>query len=139
VIKEMNRDEAMALLGEQRVGRLGCALRDEPYVVPINYLLEGESLYFHSLPGRKVRTLRANPRACLQVDEVRDAYHWRSVIAFGAYDEIEDPRERERILGAMFQRLPQMTPVESRMTKGQSEAVVFRLVIEQLTGVIEDW
>jgi uncharacterized protein len=139
VIKEMNHDEAMALLGEQRVGRLGCCLDGEPYVVPVNYLLEGESLYVHSLPGRKVTTLRANPRACLQVDEVKDAYHWRSVIAFGCYDEVEGQEERERIMGALFKRLPQLTPVESQMTKGSSEAVVFRLVIEQVTGVIEDW
>ena len=59
-------------------------------MVPINYVLDGESIYVHSLPGRKLEALRANPRACLQVDEVNDPYHWRSAIAFGDYEEVTD-------------------------------------------------
>ena len=58
-----------------------------------------------SLPGRKVSALRTNTRACLQVDEVVDEYHWRSAVAFGVYREINAGPERDRavrlLLGAL--------------------------------------
>lgn len=139
MVNELGDREARALLREQRTGRLGCCDGGGPYVVPVNYLFEGDSVYIHSLPGRKVMALRANPRACLQVDEIRDDYHWRSVIAFGRYEEISDAGERERVLADLFKRLPHLTPVESRMKKGLSETIVFRLRIERITGVYEDW
>ena len=83
--------------------------------------------------------MRQAPQICLQVDEVKDDYNWRSVIAFGEYEEVTEPAERERLMGAMFQRLPHLTPVESRMTEGQAEVIVFRLRIDRLTGVSEHW
>src|SRR5262245_1384454 len=43
-------------------------------VVPVNYLFDGEFIYIHSLPGRKIDVLRANPNACMQVDAVEDSY-----------------------------------------------------------------
>ena len=122
-----------------RLGRLGCSLNDEPYVVPVNYWYEGDSVFIHSLPGRKLEMLRANLHACLQVDEISDAYHWRSVIAFGHYEEVTEPAERERVLSELFKRLPHLSPVESRMTKGIDQTVVFRLRLARVTGVAEDW
>ncbi len=122
-----------------KLGRLGCIADGEPYVVPINYLFDGENIYVHSLGGRKIDALRANPRACLQVDEIEDAYHWRSVIAYGNYEEITDEQMRERTLAEIFRRMPHLTPVESKMAKGMSQAIVFRLKVDLITGVGESW
>src|SRR6266480_7246051 len=104
MITRLSQEEARALLTVSRIGRLGCVHEGGPYVVPINYVLDGESIYVHSLPGRKLEALRANPRACLQVDEVIDPYHWRSAIAFGAYEEVTDPTERDRAVRALYAR-----------------------------------
>ncbi len=139
MIELLGKEDARALLRAHHYGRLGCCHKQEPYVVPLNYLYTGEDLYMHSLPGLKIRAMRENPQICLQVDEVKDDYNWRSVIAFGEYEEITDPAEREQITGAMFQQLPHLTPVESQMTKGQDEMIVFRLRITRLTGVSEHW
>ena len=62
-----------------------------------------------------------------------------SVIAFGEYEEITELEERARMMGALFQQLPHLTPVESRITKGLAEVVVFCLRINRLTGVSEHW
>ena len=47
--KVLSEKEALALVSAGKVGRLGCVDNDEPYVVPINYVVEGRSIYSHSL------------------------------------------------------------------------------------------
>ena len=138
MITRLSPEEARALLNASRVGRLGCVYEGGPYVVPINYVLDGESVYIHSLPGRKVEALRANPRVCLQVDEVTDPYHWRSAIAFGDYEEVTDQTERDRAVRTLYARFPNLTPVESvPVHDGQSSVVIFRIRIDEVTGVGE--
>lgn len=138
MITRLNEEEARALLTASRVGRLGCVYDGGPYVVPINYVLDGESIYVHSLQGRKLQALRTNPKACLQVDRVIDAYHWSSVIAFGTYEEVTDPNERDDAVRRLLTRFPNLTPVESvPVHDGQSSVVVFRIRIQEITGVAE--
>ena len=138
MITRLSQEEARALLAASRVGRLGCVYEGGPYVVPINYVLDGESLYVHSLPGRKLEALRANPRACLQVDTVIDAYHWRSAIAFGTFEEVTDPKERDQAVRMLLRSFPNLTPVESvPVHDGQSSVIIFRIRVREITGVGE--
>jgi nitroimidazol reductase NimA-like FMN-containing flavoprotein (pyridoxamine 5'-phosphate oxidase superfamily) len=138
-MKALLEEEARALLSACRVGRLGCVDNGEPYVVPINYVFEDEAIYSHSLPGRKIEALRAYPRSCLQVDEIENDFSWRSVIAYGNFEEIRIPSERRSILGKLLARFPQLTPVESVMAQDASapDSVVFRIRIDRMTGVAE--
>ena len=139
MIEELGLRDAQQLLREKITGHLGCNVDSEPYVVPVSYLYQDDCLYIHSLPGRKIEALRAHPRACLQVDEVTDPYNWRSVIAFGQYEEIIDLQERELITASLFQRFPHLTPVESKLTRDSPAPIVFRLRVERITGIIEHW
>ncbi len=138
-IGRLRKEDSLAILRECNLGRLGCVAGGGPYVVPVNYLFDGRDIYIHSLPGRKIDALRANPRACLQVDEIKDEYHWRSVIAYGTYEELSDEKAREETLARLFDRLPNLTPVESRLAKGLKETIVFRIKVDEVTGVQEDW
>ena len=138
MITPLNQEEARALLKGGRLGRLGCVHEGGPYVVPVNYVFDGENIYIHSLGGRKVAALRMNPQACLQVDEVVDDYHWRSAIAFGTYGEVTEPAERDRAVGKLLERFPQLTPVESvPVHDGQSSVILFRIRVEEVSGVAE--
>jgi uncharacterized protein len=135
----MGEAEARKLIAGGKIGRLGCVDNGEPYVVPINYVFEDESIYSHSLPGRKIEALRIHPRACLQVDEIESDSDWRSVIAYGNFEEIRLPSDRRSILGKLLARFPLLTPVESVMAQDASapDSVVFRIRIDQITGVAE--
>ena len=138
MITQLSQEEARALVAASRVGHLGCVYEGGPYVVPINYVLDGESLYVHSLPGRKLEALRANPRACLQVDKVIDAYHWGSAIAFGTFEEVTDPKERDQAVRMLLRSFPNLTPVESvPVHDGQSSVIIFRIRVREITGVGE--
>jgi len=138
--KQLSEKESWDLIRRGSVGRLGCVADGEPYVVPINYLFEDNSIYSHSLPGRKIQILRGHPRACIQIDEIESDFEWRSVIAFGNYQEVISPDERRAILRKLFARFPKLTPVESLLAEdaGPPPSVVFRILVDRLTGVVGD-
>lgn len=135
----LSEAEGRNLIAGGKIGRLGCVDNGEPYVVPINYVFEDVSIYSHSLPGRKIDAMRAHPRACLQVDEIANDFEWRSVIAYGNFEEIRVPSDRRAILSKLLARFPLLTPVESMMAKDASapDTVVFRIIVDRITGVEE--
>jgi nitroimidazol reductase NimA-like FMN-containing flavoprotein (pyridoxamine 5'-phosphate oxidase superfamily) len=138
MISRLSEQEARALLRACTVGRLGCVYDDGPYVVPVNYVCDGEGIYIHSLAGRKIDALRANPKACLQVDQISDAYHWQSAIAYGYYEEVTETSKRDWAVKALQQRFPNLTPVESvPVHDGQSSVIIFRIRIREVSGVGE--
>lgn len=138
-MKALLEEEARALLSACKIGRLGCVDNGEPYVVPISYVFEDGSIYSHSLPGRKIEALRTHPRACLQVDDIENDFEWRSVIAYGNFEEIRVPSDRRSILSKLLARFPLLTPVESVMAQDGSalDSVVFRIRVDRITGVAE--
>lgn len=139
-MRTLFEEEARELLSAARIGRLGCVDNGEPYVVPINYVFQDGSIYSHSLPGRKINALRAHPRVCLQVDEIEDNFNWRSVLAFGDFEEIRVPTDRRSVLNKLLSRFPSLTPVESVIARDGSapDSIVFRIRVDRITGVSED-
>jgi uncharacterized protein len=139
MITRMSEEEARALLRASRLARLGCIAEGYPYVVPVNYVFNGEFVFSHSLPGRKIDAMRAFPRVCLQVDEVRDQTRWKSALAFGTFEELNDEGERERAMNLLLSLFPQLTPVESLIAAdaGPPAPVVYRVRVERVSGIRE--
>ena len=138
-IGKLRDKDALAILREGTLGRLGCIAPGWPYVVPVNYFFDGKDIYIHTLPGKKLDALHANSRACLQVDEIKDSYNWRSVIAYGTFEEVSDDKTRDTVLAKLYSKLPHMTPVESRLVNGSTGTIVFRIKVEEVTGMAEEW
>ena len=138
MIEKLSQEETKKLLSEQFIGRLGCVLADgEPYVVPINYLFKNGFIFIHSLLGLKVEALRANPKACIQVDDIKSFFEWRSAIAFGEFEEIRDATEREEFRRGMLDRFQKLTPVETVVKHAENtiaEMVLFRIRIKRVRG-----
>lgn len=117
---------------------MGCIYNGEPYVVPVSYIFSDDRIYIHSLVGRKIRALRINPNACLQVDRTCDEFKWSSALAFGNYREVIDPVERARATSELLGRFQHLTPVESvPVHDGGSSVVVFCIEVKRLSGVGE--
>jgi nitroimidazol reductase NimA-like FMN-containing flavoprotein (pyridoxamine 5'-phosphate oxidase superfamily) len=136
----LSEREAWDIINAGKLGRLGCVNDDEPYVVPINYVAIDGQIYSHSLLGRKIQTMRDHTRVCLQVDRIRDDFHWQSAIAFGNYEEIKNDSERRTILRRLLEGFPKLTPVESELTRDAEPPpiIVFRLRIDRVSGVAEE-
>ena len=65
--------EIQAILDKASVLRLGLAVNNEPYIVPMNYgyrLEDGKlTFYLHSaMRGKKLDMIRANPRVFIELD-----------------------------------------------------------------------
>ena len=139
MISRLSPEQSYALLRGGRVARLGVVACGEPYVVPVNYAFDGEYVYFHSLPGRKVEAVREEPRVCVQVDDIQGDYCWRSVNAFGRCEEVRDGAGRAHALRLLLSLFPRLTPVESLMAAdaGSPAPLAFRVRVERVTGLGE--
>lgn len=86
-LDELAQEECLRLLGTHGVGRIAVATPGAaPFVVPVNYLLDGEAVVFRSGPGSKLRELRGTP-VSFQVDEI-DPLHrtgWSVLVRGWAY------------------------------------------------------
>lgn len=105
VISELPPDEIETLIRGAIIGRIACcdhAGEGRPYLVPIAFGYDGASLHAHSGPGRKLATMRANPLVTVEFDEATAPDSWRSVVAEGVFEEIDDPAERERALRTIY-------------------------------------
>ncbi len=106
IIREMSRKECFQTLAGARLARLACSRDDRPYVVPVYVACDeaARCLYGFTTPGQKIEWMRANPRVCVEVDEVVADDQWVSVVATGSYEELPErapdiPRHDSRQLG----------------------------------------
>ena len=137
MITDLSLEESRKLLDRQRIARLGCVLESgEPYVVPVNYFFRDDSIYIHSKFGLMIEALRGNPKACVQVDEIKDLFNWRSVVAFGYFEEVTEESERDELLEELFGLFQELTPVEApKLRRFESEeTVLFRIRLRLITG-----
>ena len=71
-LRELSRDECLELLAIKAVGRVAYCTPDGPEVLPLNYVVEGDTLLFRTSPHSALgRHLRLDV-AAFQVDEVDD-------------------------------------------------------------------
>jgi len=97
MINPMTERECAEVLSRVSIGRLGCALDNQPYVLPIFFAHDGKNIYALSTLGQKIEWMRANPKVCVQVDEIKGEGQWVSVIVNGRYQELPEPEfEEER-------------------------------------------
>jgi len=123
------------LLGTALVGRIACCATPfdgeaRPYVVPLAYGYDGESVYAFSGLGRKIHIMRAQPLISFEVDEAIAEDRWSSVIADGAYEELtsaEDRRIAHDVIFGHGSAFPDFSP----------EQIVYRLRLSRKSGRFE--
>jgi len=60
---ELSRDECLELLGPMSVGRIAYTTDDGPRVLPVNYVLEADSVVFRTVPDGGSTATRWRPPA----------------------------------------------------------------------------
>lgn len=131
LIQHLDPDRIEALLAGSIVGRIACnAAGERPYLVPLAYAYDGESIYAVSGPGRKIDLMRADPRISFEVDRVEASDTWQSVVAEGEYEEVTDPDEIQMAIAL----LEGATGVPVAMG---DHSIVFRLRLTAKSGRFE--
>jgi hypothetical protein len=114
-----------------------------PYVVPLNFGYDGESLYFHAAPeGKKLDVLRVNNRVCVEFDadaeiiSSEEAVGWstkyRSAIVFGLASFVENPAEKRLAYDAIMRHYSDKTFEYPDMCVDCS--VIIRVAVDSVTG-----
>lgn len=138
-----DRAEIEAIIAKAQVCRLALADEGRPYIVPLCFGYEDNTLYFHSAnTGKKLDILKKNRQVCFEFDvdcEVRtgpEACKWgmlyRSVIGYGKASFVESPASKRQALDIIMRQygsnLNDYPDAKVRNT------VVIRVDIDSLTG-----
>ena len=141
-VQELTAAECYALLAGTGFGRLACARDNQPYVVPIHFVVDDEVVYAFSLPGQKIDWMRENPCVCLETDSVQSGDAWTSVVVVGRYEELTDTpehyNERLRALALLQTRPMWWEPGTSSPTREHNRQgyapIFYRIVVDRVTG-----
>jgi uncharacterized protein len=146
---ELKDTEINEMLGKHFIGRIGCHEKGKTYVVPISYAFDGKYVYCHTQEGMKLNMMRENPEVCFEVDSMENKTIWKSIIAWGRFEEISDLRERSNALKILMSRAYPFI-MSKKMQLGAHwpflpddlnniKGVVFRIGIEEKTGRFEEY
>ena len=143
------KDKAMqdgAIIGLLQSGEYGVLStvngNEQPYGVPLNYVLMNNCIYFHcALEGHKLDNLAANPKVsfCVvgrtKVLPAEFSTEFESVIVFGRASLIEG-EERYQALNALIEKYsPEFVSEGSAyIEKFDSQTNLVRIEIQQMTG-----
>ena len=134
MILEMSPSEIDEFVLSQKVGRVGCHVDGETYVVPVIFGWDGNCIYVYTTDGKKVDMMRENQRVCFEIDEYLTSGGWRSVIAQGVFEELEgdDAVQALQIIAA---RVSSNRDGGNSRPRGEGRTpVAFRIRTSEVTG-----
>ncbi|MBD2512277.1 pyridoxamine 5'-phosphate oxidase family protein [Nostoc muscorum FACHB-395] len=137
-IDEMSTKEIHDLLHKVGYGHLGCALEGHPYVVPMHYYFDDPDIYIFTTVGMKTKYMDANPEVCLQVEDVHNLQHWRSVTVTGIAKHITLQPDIDRVMQFVKTENPTLSPAINRTwidALGRAEVIaIYRIHPSEMSG-----
>ena len=94
----IDRRECLTLLAQERLGRVAVVPDGtRPTILPVNYVLDGESIVFRTAPGSKLTAALRDGHVAFEIDGFDPLDHtgW-SVVVTGHAEEIVDAAELAR-------------------------------------------
>lgn len=139
--QQLSKEETWKILEENTSGVLSlCGHEGKPYGVPLSYVLDKDTLYFHcALEGYKLDLIKENPNACFTIIDkdviVPEKFttKFRSVILQGPIQIVQDEEKRKAIelLGKKYS--PQFSATEE-IESSWNRFLILALKIEEATG-----
>lgn len=124
-IEILDRDECLALLGADVIGRLAVVVGGSAAIFPVNYALDGDSVVVRTDAGTKLDAV-GRAQASFEIDSFdRDSRTGWSVVASGRLEEVTRYRRRD------LDRLQGLPVVP---WAGGEKAHYLRLVPDRITG-----
>jgi uncharacterized protein len=141
-IERLTEPQCYETLASAGFGRLACSRDDQPYIVPIYFVVGDGALYSFALPGQKINWMRQNPRVCIEADTVGDGSDWTSVVVFGRFLELSDDPAflQERSLAhQLLQRRPMWWEPGATSPTGHDasrgfDPIFYRVTVDSLSG-----
>lgn len=139
-----NNETINQIIGKSHVCRLGLVKNNIPYIVPVSFGYDGDSIYFHTAAeGMKIDFINARNIACFEFElgvsllargsnPCDCGFSYQSVIGHGPIHELTDHHDKARGLNLI---LTQYMEDEWSIPAPQVEKTrVWQLVIKSITG-----
>ncbi len=138
--RPLDREECLALLRRQQVGRLAFSFRDRVDIRPLGYAFRDGWIFGRTeAGGGKLETLGHHRWVAFQVDEIHDLWNWSSVVVHGAFHLLdedaggEQARIREVGLAALSQVFPHLY---TDRDPGRPRSLLFAVDLQEVAGVM---
>ncbi|MDL2324210.1 pyridoxamine 5'-phosphate oxidase family protein [Ruminococcaceae bacterium OttesenSCG-928-A16] len=144
--RQMPEEEARALLAKGEYGVLATVEEgDQPYGVPLSYVVVENSIYFHcAYQGHKVENLRHQPKVCFTVvGGTKPVFSggdfstlYQSVVVFGTAAEVTEDAKKAEVLTALCQKyMPEYShEIPASLAKDGKHTAVWAVAIQQISG-----
>lgn len=143
--QQLSQEECEQILSAGKRGVLA-VLGDDgyPYAVPLDYVFEDGHLFFHSaVAGHKLDAIRAYDKCSFCVlsepeeNEGQWWLTWKSVIAFGRVQVIDDEqRKLARLTALGYKYYPTKDEVDPLVERSARRVQMLELTIEHLSGKV---
>ena len=138
-----SRSEIESVIRKSTVCRLALANEQQPYLVPLCFGYNDNSLYFHSSPkGKKLDLIKKNNKVCFEFDighaiKMADrpcewGMQYESVIGFGEASFIEDSDSKRKALDIIMEQYSDKSSLYSETRVKQT--VIIKVEIIRMTG-----
>ena len=141
MLGELSDSQIEDLLRTEVIARIGCLREGRVYVVPVSYVYDGTFVWGHGMDGAKLRAMRAHPEVCVEVEHVDDLSNWRSVIAWGTFEECHGT-DRDSGMALLVEHImpllkfpPHQSPPDPG---GPKHGSVYRIRLSSKTGRFEE-
>jgi hypothetical protein len=140
MLGELTRPQIEDLLHTEVIARIGCLSDRGVYVVPVTYVYDNTYVWGHAMDGTKLAAMRAHPQVCVEVEHVDDLSNWRSVIAWGTFEECHGA-DWDAGLALLVQRIMPLLTLPAHQGPPDLAALrrgsVYRIQLETKTGRFE--
>jgi nitroimidazol reductase NimA-like FMN-containing flavoprotein (pyridoxamine 5'-phosphate oxidase superfamily) len=140
MLGELSDSQIEDLLRTEVIARIGCLREGRVYVVPVSYVYDGTFVWGHGMDGAKLRAMRAHPEVCVEVEHVDDLSNWRSVIAWGTFEECHGT-DRDSGMALLMEHIMPLLKVPPHQSPpdpaGPKHGSVYRIRLSSKTGRFE--
>jgi nitroimidazol reductase NimA-like FMN-containing flavoprotein (pyridoxamine 5'-phosphate oxidase superfamily) len=135
--RDLLRDESLAVLTRNHVGRLAFSFHDSVDIRPIHYVYENGWIFGRTSPGEKLVTLRHNQWVAFEVDEIEGPFDWVSVIVRGSFfpTDPDGSEQQQKFHDRAVAAIRKLNPaVFTDEDPTQFRTQVFAIHVDSLTG-----
>lgn len=146
MIANLEEQECINILNNNYVGHLAYIYNNLPYVIPITYFYDQESITViaYSGEGHKIKALRINKFVSLEISEIKSVNDWKSILVHGTFEELEGPDAKyelhkfalgvKKLIAKNEDYTLHFIPEFSGKTNSEAMPVVYRINIKEITG-----
>ena len=148
MIKDLELEECLEILGSNYLGHLGYISGKSPFVIPITYFHDAEekSILSYSANGHKIDAMRQYQHVSFQVENIQSIQDWSSVQVHGTFEELKGSTAKkylhkfaEGVQDTIEKRQgekPKFISDFSSRLQEREMPIVYRIHVKSITGKI---